>query len=46
MLFFDAENLGVGGEDLSIDLIDPAFAETMPTVSVVEIKKIRVRPLS
>ena len=46
MLFFDAENLGVDGEDLSIDLIDPAFAETMPTVSVVEIRKIRVRPLS
>jgi len=46
ILFFDAENLGVEGEDLSVDLIDPAFVETMRQVSVVEVKNIRVRSLS
>lgn len=46
ILFFDQENLGVEGPELSVDLIDPAYVETMRQVSVVEMKNIRVRPLS
>lgn len=46
ILFYDAENLGIEGEDLSVDLIDAAYVETMRQVSVVEVRNIRVRPLS
>ena len=43
ILFFDQENLGVEGEGLSVDLIDPAFvAERMRHVSTIRLKNIRV----
>lgn len=47
ILFFDQENLGLEGEGLSVDLIDPVYvAETMRPISTVEIRNITVRPLA
>ena len=46
LLFFDQENLGVEGEGLRVDHIDPDFVSTrMRVVSEIELKKIEVRSL-
>ena len=45
ILFFDQENLGVEGDRLSVDLIDPEFVERrMQLVSRVRLEEIRVVP--
>ena len=44
VLFFDQENLGVEGTDLSVDDLDPEIVETMRQVSTVQLKMIEVRP--
>lgn len=47
ILFFDHENYGVEGDDLTVDQITPAFvAEKMRLVSTVELRDVAVRPLS
>ena len=47
ILFFDQQNLGVEGPDLSVDQIDAAFVrERMREVSRVEVREITVRPLA
>ena len=47
ILFFDQENLGVEGDELSVDQIDAAFVrERMREVSRVELSEITVRPLA
>ncbi len=44
LLFFDQENLGVEGEGLTVDAIDPAFvAERMRHVSSIRLRDIVVR---
>jgi hypothetical protein len=46
ILFFDQENLGVEGDGLSLDQIDPAFvANRMRPVSQIRLEQIIVRPL-
>lgn len=45
VLFFDQENLGVEGTDLSVDDLDPETVETMRQVSTVQLKMIQVQPL-
>ncbi|MEM8963237.1 MAG: DUF6503 family protein [Acidobacteriota bacterium] len=46
ILFFDQINLGIEGEGLSVDDIDPTFIETkMREVSRITLDKIEVRPL-
>ena len=45
ILFFDQENFGVEGPDLSVDLVSPDYiGESMRYVSTVELKDIRVEP--
>lgn len=45
ILFFDQENLGVEGPDLSVDQIDSEFVEQgMRSISTVELRNIRVEP--
>ena len=47
ILFFDQVNLGVEGDDLSVDQIDPAFVrERMREVSRVKLREITVRSLA
>ncbi len=45
ILFFDQENYGAEGSDLSVDMITPEFAETLPLVSTVRFENIRVGEL-
>lgn len=45
LLFFDQENLGLEGDDLSVDQITPKLVATMPTVSNVQLSDIRVAPV-
>lgn len=45
LLFFDQENFGLAGDDLSVDDLDPEMVESMSRVSTVQLKMIRVRPL-
>jgi hypothetical protein len=43
LLFFDIANLGLDGRsDLSVDLVDPAFAATLEPISEVELSAIEV----
>lgn len=47
LLFFDQENLGLGGEHLSVDRITPAFVkESMRDISTVTLEDVRVMPLA
>ncbi len=46
ILFFDQENFGVEGRDLSVDLVSPAYVEeSMRHVSTVELRNIVAVPL-
>ena len=45
LLFFDQKNLGVEGDDLSVDDLTPEMVQTMPEVSTVQLKMIQVQPL-
>lgn len=45
ILFFDQENYGVEGDGLSVDRIDPAFADTLRHVSTLTLEAIVVRPI-
>lgn len=46
LLFYDIENLGVDGDpDLSVDLVDPAFAAALEPISRVRLSRIEVRRL-
>lgn len=45
LLFFDQENLGLEGDDLSVDDLTLQVAQTMNEVSKVQLKMIRVQPL-
>ena len=46
LLFYDVENLGVDGlPDLSVDLVDPAFAARLEPISEVVLSGIEVRGL-
>lgn len=46
ILFFDQENYGIEGPELSVDLISPGYAaRSMRHVSTVELKDIRVEPV-
>lgn len=44
LLFFDQENLGLGGDQWTVDRITPDLVATMPTVSTVRLEGIRVEP--
>jgi hypothetical protein len=47
LLFFDVANLGIDERrDLSVDLVDPAFAATLEPISEVELSAIEVTPLA
>lgn len=47
LLFFDVANLGTSGRsNLSVDLVDPAFAATLEPISEVELSAIEVTPIA
>lgn len=47
LLFFDVANLGLDGRsDLSVDLVDPAFAAELKPISEVELSAIEVIPIA
>lgn len=46
LLFFDQENWGAAGDDLTVGRISPDFVTTMERVSTVELRNIQVDPLS
>lgn len=47
LLFFDVANLGLDRRsDLSVDLVDPAFAAALEPISEVELSAIEVAPLA
>jgi hypothetical protein len=47
LLFYDVTNLGVDGRpDLSVDLVDPAYAAGLEAISAVELSAIQVRELA
>lgn len=47
LLFFDVANLGIDERsDLSVDLVDPAFAATLEPISDVELSAIEVTPIA
>ena len=45
LLFFDQKNLGLEGDNLSVDDLTPEMVQTMPEVSTVQLKMIQVQPL-
>ena len=45
ILFFDQENYGAEGDELSVDDIDPAYAATLELVSTVELRNLVVRDI-
>jgi hypothetical protein len=45
LLFFDQENFGVEGTELSVDDLTPEIVESMRQVSTVRLNSIQVRPL-
>jgi hypothetical protein len=45
VLFFDQENLGMEGTDLSVEDLTPEIVESMRQVSTVQLKTIKVQPL-
>lgn len=45
ILFFDQQNLGIEGDGLRVDQIDPDFVATMREVSTVELRELLVRNL-
>jgi len=45
ILFFDQENMGVDGDGLAVDQIDPGFVSQMKRISTVELSRIRVEAL-
>jgi hypothetical protein len=45
ILFFDQENWGAAGDELSVELVDPDFVASMERISTVELKDIRVEEL-
>jgi hypothetical protein len=45
VLFFDQENLGMEGTDLSVEDLTPEKVESMRQVSTVQLKTIKVQPL-
>ncbi|MEJ2085098.1 MAG: hypothetical protein P8Y44_05380 [Acidobacteriota bacterium] len=45
ILFFDQENLGLDGDGLTVDQVDPSFVSTMRRISTVELRNIRVEAL-
>ena len=45
ILFFDQENLGMEGNDLSVDQIDPDFVRVLDPISIVELRGITVESL-
>lgn len=47
LLFFDVANLGIDGRsDLSVDLVDPAFAASLEPISEVELSAIEVTAIA
>ena len=46
ILFHDQENLGLAGDRLSVDQIDPEFVEEMKPISEIRVEEIRVETLS
>ena len=47
LLFFDAANLGIDRRsDLSVDLVDPAFAAELKPISEVELSALEVTPIA
>lgn len=47
LLFYDVDNRGLDGDpDLSVDLVDPAYAAALPPISEVLLSAIEVRPLA